>query len=202
MRSFLFGLVVSSVVACTTEAPVESLRSDQVTTQAVPMTSGKFVGHYVVPAPTNMASAATFAMTEVQWTVSGGTATLHYDLPLGLVGGSLSISLGGAISSTTTSVQLASNVGTGTCTAQGSVITCGEQLANLGTLPISETVVQQTAVADNQPVASRTAIAASFSSDPIGTVDFDLNAPADDGGGGHHGGHGGGGGDSGGGGRH
>jgi hypothetical protein len=195
MRGF-FGLVVLSIVAstaCVTEAPVESLRSDEVTAQAVPMSSGKFAGHYVVPAPSTIASAATFAMAEVEWSVSGGTVTLHYDLPRGLIGGSLELSLSGSIAPGTTAVQLTSTNGSGTCTAQGSVISCSEQLANLGSLPISSSVVQQTAVADGQPVASRMLIATSFSSDPIGTIAFDLSAPSDDDGG-HHGGGGGGGG--------
>jgi hypothetical protein len=198
MRSLSFGLVVSSVIACAAcaacaiEAPVESQSFDQVTAQLVPMRSGEFIGYYVVPAPSDIASAATFGMTEVEWTVANGVATLHYDLPVGLVGGDRSVSLSGPISATSTSVNLTSTNGTGTCTATGNLITCSEELANLGSLPISQAVIAQTAVTDGQPVASRMQIASLFSSDPIGTVGLDLSAPSTDGGG-HHGGHGGGG---------
>jgi hypothetical protein len=71
------------------------------------------------------------------------------------------------------------------------------------------TVVQQTAIANNVPVADATAVANLFPSDPIGTIDFDLSAPVSDGGGGSgsgsgsgSGGDGGGGGGGGGHGRH
>ena len=94
-----------------------------------------------------------------------------------------------------TSVHLSSNFGTGTCTAQGSKITCTEELTNLGTLPISEAVVEQVAAVEYPgPASDRVQVAAFFSSDPIGTVDFDISKPApdddDDGGGGGGGGHG------------
>jgi hypothetical protein len=117
--------------------------------------------------------------------------TLHYELPVGLVGGDLPITIGGGISSGTTTVHLTSTVGVGSCTASGTKITCAETFGDLGALPINMTIVQQTASQDpTVTVASRVAVANIFSSDPIGTVDFDLNAPADD----HHGGGGGGGG--------
>jgi len=74
-------------------------------------------------------------------------------------------------------------------------VSCSEAFTNLGTLPISMTVVQQTATTTfSGPVASRVAVANVFSSDPIGTVSFDISRPAADGGGGGHGGDGGGGG--------
>ena len=198
MRISQFGLVASFLVGCAISAPTEGQQSEMISTQAVPRTSGSFVGHYVVPAPADLADAALFAMPEVDWTVSSGVATLHYDLPVGLVGGDLSVSLSGSLPSGATSVQLSSTFGTGTCTAQGTKITCSEDLANLGTLPISEAVVEQVAAAEYPgPASDRTAVASFFSSDPIGTVDFDISLPSpddDDHGGGHGGGGGGGGG--------
>jgi len=196
MRSSLLGLVPFSLVGCLAapapEQP-ELTEQSQAVTGAVPMTSGSFQGHYKVPAPADLASAATFAMLEVDWTVVNGVATLHYDLPLGLVGGDIPITVSGPIAAGATTVRLSSTNGTGTCTASGTKITCSEDLANLGTLPISTAIVQQVAAQDSiSPVSNRTAVANIFSSDPIGTVDLDLSVPAPDDGG-HHGDDGGGG---------
>ena len=201
MRIFLFGLAVLSFTGCATDTSVspESPQQSAVTTQTIPTTTGRFIGTYVVPAPADLADAAIFDVPEVRWTVSSGIATLHYDLPVGLVGGPLSVTLSGPITSGATTVQLTSTTGTGSCTASGTVVACGEAFTNLGTLPISMAVVQQTATTSFAgPVASRVAIAQIFSSDPIGTVSFDVSRPSADGGGG--GGDGGGGGGSGGGG--
>ena len=202
MRISLFGLVASFLVGCMTSDPMpaEQQRSEFLSAQVVPTTSGSFVGHYIVPAPPDIASAATFVVADVDWTVASGTATLHYELPLGLVGGVLPVTLSGPVAAGATSIQLTSTVGTGWCTAQGTQITCGEAFDDLGALPMSQAVVEQVAAQDTVTVASRVAVANIFSSDPIGTVDFDLSVPADDddGGGGHHGGGGGGGGHGGG----
>ena len=78
------------------------------------------------------------------------------------------------------------------------MVSCSEAFANLGTLPISMTVVQQTSTQTFAgPVSSRVAVAQIFSSDPIGTVSFDVSKPTsgggDGGGGGGDGGGGGGG---------
>lgn len=196
------GLIALSLAGCALSAasdPAESQQSQQstqsaTTAQAVPRTTGSFLGHYVVPAPPDLADAALFAMPEVDWSVSRGIATLHYELPLGLVGGDLPVTLTGPCPSGATSVQLSSTNGSGTCTAQGSKITCSESLANLGALPISQAVVVQVAAVEYPgPASDRTAVANFFSSDPIGTIDFDISKPApddDDGGHGGGGGHG------------
>jgi hypothetical protein len=194
MRIYLFGLVVLSLPGCAIDSPAssESLQASEVTSHTTLTTSGRFVGTYVVPTSADLASAAIFSVPEVNWSISGGgTATLHYDLPVGLVGGSLSVQLGGPLGSGSTSVQVASANGTGTCTASGTVISCSESLTNLGTLPISMTVVQQTATTTfSGPVSSRVAVAEIFSSDPIGTVSFDVSQPSGGDGGGGGGGRG------------
>jgi hypothetical protein len=195
MRLSLFGFVLSSLVGlagCVTDTSSVELgqRADLVSAQSLPTGSGSFLGHYVVPASADLASAATFNLPEVDWTVVNGAVTLHYDLPVGLVGGSVPITLSGTLAAGATSLQVSATIGTGSCTASGTVVTCGEAFGNLGTLPISMAVVQSTATADNVSVASRVAIANLFSSDPIGTVAFDLSTPAPD----RHGGGGGGGG--------
>ncbi|HEY6174727.1 MAG TPA: hypothetical protein VIX73_09800 [Kofleriaceae bacterium] len=200
MRISVLGVIVLFLSGCaidTLEQP-ESYVQSAVTSQTIPTTSGSFVGHYVVPTSADLAAAANFGVPEVDWTVSAGTATLHYELPVGLVGGTVPITFTGAIASGATSVSLSSTSGNGTCTASGSLISCSEAFSNLGTLPISMTVVQQTAVTDGVSVADRTAVANLFPSDPIGTVSLDLTKPAADDGG--HSGSGGGGGDGGGGG--
>jgi hypothetical protein len=191
----MLGLVALCFLGCTDSAPLTS-ESNQPSSGSttVPTTTGSFRGHYAVPVPPNPADASTFSSPDVDWSVVSGTATLHYELPVGLVGGTLPITLSGALPSGATSVQLSGTNGSGTCTALGTVVSCSESLANLGTLPISMTVVQQTAIANNVPVADATTVANIFPSDPIGTVDFDLSKPASEDGGGGDGGGGGGGG--------
>ena len=194
MRITLSGLVVLSFTGCAidTPGPSESLEQSSVTSQTIPTTTGSFLGSYVVPTSPDLAAAAIFAVPEVDWTVSDGIVTLHYDLPVGLVGGDLSIAFTGPLASGATSARLTGANGTSTCTASGTVVSCSEVFTNLGTLPISMAVVQQTASTTfSGPVSSRVAVANLFSSDPIGTVSFDVSRPADDDGGGHGGGHGG-----------
>jgi hypothetical protein len=203
MRITLFGLAALSFTGCAidTPAPSESLEQSNVTSPTIPATSGSFIGSYVVPTSADLASAAIFAVPEVDWTISAGTVTLHYEVPVGLVGGTLPVTFTGSLPSGATNAQLTGGNGTSGCTASGTVVSCGEAFANLGTVPISMTVVQQNAAATfNGPVASRVAVAQIFSSDPIGTVSFDVSRPAADGGGGHGGGGGGGSGGGGGGG--
>lgn len=209
MRISLVGLTVLCFSGCAVDTAdvAESHVESTVTSQTIPTSSGSFLGRYVVPTTPDLADAANFGVPEVDWTVTAGTVTLHYDLPVGLVGGSVSITLTGTLGAGATTVSLSSTSGTGTCTASGSIVNCGESLANLGSLPVNMTVVQQTAVTDGVSVVSRTAVANLFPSDPIGTVSLDLSKPAIDssgsggGGGGSSGGGGGGGGDGGGGGR-
>jgi hypothetical protein len=202
MRIFLLhGLVVSSFLGCVTSEPAPSEQAQLVRTPAVttiPTSNGSWVGHYVVPAPSSLSTAATFNVPEVEWEFLNGVATIHYDLPVGLVGGPVSVSLSGPMSSGATVIQLTTGSGTGSCTAQGNIVTCSETFGDLGNLPMNPTVVQQTATQDSVPPASRMQVANLFGADPIGTVSFDLTLPADD----DHSGHGGGGGGHGGPGHH
>lgn len=195
MRIVFWGLAVL-FTGCTATAPIalESRQQSETSTQPLPTTSGKFVGHYTVPTSLDLADAALFDVPEVEWSVSSGRVKLRYDLPVGLVGGDLSVTLSGPMPAGATTVQLTSSQGSGTCTASGTVVTCNEAFTNLGTLPISEEVVEQTALLEyDGPVTDRIAVASIFSSDPIGTVDFDVAVPAAD----DSGGGGGGGGNSG-----
>lgn len=181
MRFSLLGLPVVLLGACAIDdaaQPESHLQSD-VTVQTVLTTNGRFAGQYVVPAPAPLAAAATFYVPRVEWRVGGGTVQLRYDLPVGLVGGELSVRLSGPITSGATTVQLTGSIGRGTCTASGTVIRCSETLRNLGTLPISRTVIEARARAEYPgPVSDRVAVASIFSSDPIGAVSFDVTHPA------------------------
>ncbi|MBA2539540.1 MAG: hypothetical protein H0V17_07895 [Deltaproteobacteria bacterium] len=173
MRTVLLLAVVTPlVVACTGETP------DPSTSIAV---SGSFAGNYEVPIAPALGDAATFEVDEVEWTVVGDIATLHYDLPRGLVGGKLDVTLSGEIDHATQTVALSSPVGTGTCSLSASIVSCREVFTNLGRLPISIAVVEQIAALEYPgPIEDRVRVATMFASEPIGIVAFDLDAPAID----------------------
>lgn len=170
-------LALSLVAACVSE-------SDPVLTPdaAIPRTSGIYASTYRVPvSDPSLELAATFVVDHVEWIVSGDSVTLHYDLPVGLVGGDLDITLTGTLAPDATSVELRSAQGTGTCVATASVLTCHELFANLGALPISLAIVEQTAANEySGPAADRTRVANSFASEPIGFVDLALDQPVVD----------------------
>jgi hypothetical protein len=167
-----------------------------------PTATGSYLGRYVVPTSSDLAAAATFQVSEVDWLVTGSTVTLEYALPVGLVGGQLRVSLGGQLGAPTGAVSLGGVVGTGSCTGTSTtIVTCGEVLPNLGVLPINMAVVRQTSGSGYAgPVADRVAVANVFSSDPIGFIEIDLDSPVPFGSDGHGGGGGPGGGGGGGGG--
>jgi hypothetical protein len=193
MRIYLSGLAVLSLTGCAIDTPAssESTEASSVTSQTIPTTTGSFIGSYVVPSSSDLASAAIFAVPEVTWSITGSIVTLHYDLPVGLVGGDISVTFTGSLASGATNAQLTGANGTSACTASGTIVSCSEAFTNLGTLPVSMTIVQQQAIATfSGPVSSRVAVANLFSSDPIGTISFDVSKPSTDGGG--HGGGGGG----------
>ncbi|MBA3499859.1 MAG: hypothetical protein M4D80_14030 [Myxococcota bacterium] len=171
MRTHL-PVAISLLVACAGDG------AEQPTSIAV---SGSFAGNYNVPIATALDAAATFHVDEVDWTVVGSTVTLDYDLPVGLVGGDLDVTLTGEIDHATQTVALSGPAGTGTCTASASIISCREVFTNLGALPISIAVVEAYAAREYPgPVEDRVRVARMFASEPIGIVAFDLNAPVID----------------------
>lgn len=172
MRTTL--LATMSVIAIGCAEPV----SDP---QPLPLTSGRYTGTYRVPTTEGLAAASTFAVTRIDWTIDAGVARLDYPLPVGLVGGDLTIRLEGPIEPGATEVLLVDEVGTGTCVASASVVTCSERFLDLGVLPISLAVVEQVAAAEyNGPASHRLDIATQFASDPIGVVEIDLDSPIAD----------------------
>jgi hypothetical protein len=168
-------LASTALLACTSEPSDPSTGADP-----VPHTSGEFAGIYLVPTITDpsLAEAAKYPVEHVEWLVSGGIATLHYDLPPGLVGGDLDVTLSGPIAAGQTVVQLAGTVGAGVCTATGTFVSCREEFTGLGALPISnDVIVQRAALEYAGPADHRVRIASDFASDPIGVVEFDLALP-------------------------
>ena len=145
----------------------------------LPNTSGAYRGAYAVPVPAELAAAATFPLDHLDWTVIGDVVTLHYDLPVGLVGGDVRIDLTGRLAPGATEVVLTGAVGSGTCTSDGLRLSCVEQFTGLGALPISMPLVEQTAAAEYAgPVADRVAVANVFGQpDPIGVATLELTAP-------------------------
>ena len=149
--------------------------------QPIPMTSGRFTGAYRVPTTQGLSAASAFVVPRVDWSVEAGIARLDYPLPIGLVGGDLAVRLEGAIEPGATEVLLVDEVGTGTCVASATTVTCTERFVNLGALPISLAVVEQLAAIEYAgPVNDRLDIANQFASEPIGVVEIDLDAPLED----------------------
>ena len=148
----------------------------------LPSTTRSYRGSYLVPTSDELASAAIFSLDRVDWKVEDGTVTLRYDLPIGLVGGTLAIRLSGPIEAGSTQVTLTGQ-GAGSCVSDGIAVTCNEALADLGVLPISMGVVERAAATEYAgPVADRVAVAQLFSSDPLGVVSFVLpSSTGDDG---------------------
>ncbi|MEO8700822.1 MAG: hypothetical protein ABI867_12305 [Kofleriaceae bacterium] len=182
MRILAPGLLSIFTFLCGCAADGESTTEPPLVPGApIPTTSGSFASRYEVPVPSELATAADFAVDHAEWTVSGSTVTLHYDLPVGLVGGKAEVTLSGTLAAGATTVALAGEVGTGTCVADATHLVCREELAGLGAMPISTTVVEQTAASEYAgPAADRVRVANLFASDPIGFVRLDLSAPVVD----------------------
>lgn len=209
MRTSLTAFVLSAplLTACTSTAigssadpsapgGSESDDSGLVPGAELPRATGIYAGAYRVPTDPSLADAASFAMDTVDWTVAGDTVTLHYNLPAGLVGGTIPVTLSGTVPAGSTKITLAGLEGTGTCVATTTIVTCHEVFGDLGTLPVDSGVVSRIAAHDYPgPVADRLNVAAVFGSDPIGFVEIDLTRPVvdDHGPGGGSGGGGGGG---------
>jgi hypothetical protein len=173
-RCLALGLSSLALIACTDDAGTAPGGDP------VPRQAGVYEGHYRVPVAAELEAAAIFPVPEVTWTVVGDGVRLHYDLPVGLVGGILDVTLVGTFEAGAREVVVSGEQGTGTCTAVGTVVSCREQFHDLGALPISMRVVEDTAAAEYAgPVSDREAVAEIFGGpDPIGIVDFDITRPS------------------------
>ncbi len=147
----------------------------------LPTTTGVYVSRYRVPVGAELVNAADYAIDHAEWTIVGESVTLHYNLPVGLVGGVLDVTFAGTLVPGATTVELAGTAGVGTCVASATSLVCREVFGDLGPLPISMAVVEQTAAVEYPgPVNDRIAVATVFGSDPIGIVVLDLQQPVID----------------------
>jgi hypothetical protein len=178
-RSLLASLCLASTSLSLLLAGCSGGDGDGLTTDAaLPVTTGSYNGTYRVPTSPDLAAAASFSVESIDWEVEGSQVTLHYNLPEGLVGGRLGVTLRGTIAPGAKDVTLTSAQGTGRCVATATTITCREEFADLGILPISAEVVTEVAMKEFAgPVALRTNVSTVFSSDPIGFVELDLTMP-------------------------
>ncbi|CAN5915477.1 hypothetical protein BH11MYX2_BH11MYX2_40420 [soil metagenome] len=167
-------LPLALLAACSSDAP--GTPSGGV--DPLPLQTGSYVGTYTVPTDPQLEAAATFAVDRVRWELSGTALQLDYDLPIGLVGGSVRVRLTGTLAAGAKTLELTGELGTGTCTAVGAVVTCREDLAGIGPMPISSEVVAQRAANEYAgPASDRISVANIFGSDPIGFVTLDTSAP-------------------------
>ena len=171
----LLPVLAVALAACSTP---RALPADEAG-DPLPRATGSYAGVYRVPTVSDeLAAAATFPIESADWTVTGELVTLHYDLPVGLVGGDVDVTLTGVLAPGATRAELSGPVGTGSCTARGGIVSCTEIFDNIGTLPISVDVVARAAAMEYRgAVDDRVAVAMLFGSDPIGVLEFDLSMP-------------------------
>lgn len=135
-----------------------------------------FSGLYDVPVPPDLAAAATYPTAEVHWTVQNGTARLAYNLPKGLVGGSIRVDFSGPFDPATGKGTLIGEAGTSECTASTTSVLCTETMRGL--LPIDADMELVAAIAREEyvgPVQHRIDVTQRFIGDPIGIVRFELS---------------------------
>lgn len=139
--------------------------------------SGAFGGVYEVPVPPSLASAASYDMTEMNWTVVNGTARLHYKLPRALVGTSIAVDFSGPYDGKADRVTLTGEAGTADCTLTPTEIACYEEMRGL--LPIDADMAVVEKLASGQPGSphDRITVSQRFVVDPIGIAKLDLRRP-------------------------
>lgn len=134
-------------------------------------------GIYYVPDRTDV---STYSVPEVTWSLFRGQATLSYNLPRMLVGGSERVALSGPISADGTTATLTGPTATGTCTVapSGMPVSCTERFTGI-TVDLVR-VRDRALVEDPTRVDARVAVATRFSGDPIGVFESSeyIRAPA------------------------
>lgn len=142
-------------------------------------TTGAYAGAYDVPVTSpELAPAATFALAEIAWTVSGDQARLAYNLPRGLVGTSVRVDFAGTIDVATGRATLTGDAGTSECTTTATTVVCNEVMRGL--LPLAGDLGVVASIAQVEyPSApnDRVLVAQKFIGDPIGIVRVDLTKP-------------------------
>lgn len=142
-------------------------------------TAGAYAGSYDVPVSSpELAPAATFALAEIAWTVSGDQARLAYNLPRGLVGTSVRVDFTGTLDVATGHATLTGAAGTSECTTTATTVVCNEVMRGL--LPLAGDLGVVASIAQVEyPSApnDRVLVAQKFIGDPIGIVRVDLTKP-------------------------
>src|SRR5262245_60691958 len=96
----VFALLISACAAESASEPSEGMARSAVldiNPWLLPLTSGTYAGSYIVPASPDLQPAAEFIVPTIDWTVTEGKITLHYHLPVGLVGGDIEITMSGIV---------------------------------------------------------------------------------------------------------
>lgn len=140
-----------------------------------------FQGSYEVPVPAELAAAATYPVSKVEWSVDGDSVELRYDLPVGLIGKAVRLSFEGQLAASGTSASLVGDAGTAECVISRDVVDCHEIMRGLLPLDPNYDVVEAHAASEYAgPAADRVEVAKRFAGDPIGIVHIDLTASGDD----------------------
>ena len=173
--------IACALLACSCSGSGESTASGQ------PVSNGGAAGattgtqldpSYTVPTAPDLGAAATFAVSHVDWQVSGNQATLSYDLPLELVGRVIRVDFTGPLAADGTA-HLTGDAGTADCTVSATRVVCRENMPGLVPLEPNLAVVQSLAKASfNGNAQDRLTVATVFAADPIGVLSFDPTAEA------------------------
>lgn len=139
-------------------------------------------GIYEVPVDASLAAAASYATSDIRWSIIDGEARLAYDLPASLVGKKLSVDFRGPFDTATGNGTLTGVAGTAECsttsgTAGATAVSCRETMRGLLPIEVDQAAVQAGATADGASVADRVKVADQFAKDPIGIIHFDVPAP-------------------------
>jgi hypothetical protein len=157
----LFALLL---VACGAAVPAVSSQSTE--SAQVPAT-GVYSGTYSVPVSSELAASAIYEVDEITWSLSAGTATLSYKLPVELLGKSQHVSFSGPFG---TSGTLYGEAGSAVCTTADRTITCREDMHAL--MPIEHDLERVAELAPTSLSSERVSVTRVFISDPIGIASF------------------------------
>jgi hypothetical protein len=136
---------------------------------------GAYAGVYDVPVPPELAAAATYKVAEVNWRANAGAAKLAYNLPSGLVGGSIRVTFDGTFDPATNRGTLTGPAGTSECTGTATEIVCQETMRGLLPIQADMALIQSLAASEYAgPVQHRIDVAQRFIGDPIGIIRIDL----------------------------
>jgi len=163
-------VTIASTAACA--APPAGESGIDTTEQAASTTAAV----YSVPVEPALEAAATFPVSDVDWEIEGGVASLDYDLPLGLTGIRQKVRLEGTYDAVKKAWILAGPMGTGDCTITGTALHCLEHLPGI-TVNVPAAAARTPAGID---AAKRLAVIQQFPVDPVGILDATLRTKGDD----------------------